>query len=200
MATVPYEMVMGPIEVYTAPVGTAFPQVDTDPATPWELLGTSGSRNITEDGVTVTHSQDVTEITPFGSTGPVKAVRTSEGLKISFTLMDLTAAVYAKALNNGTVTDTAAGTGTPGTSALDLMAGADVAQVALLAKGSSPAGDGFSAQYQVPVCYQSASPEVVFSKGAPAGLKFEFTALEDPNASSASERFGSLVIQTAAAS
>ena len=52
----------------------------------------------------------------------------------------------------------------------------------------SPAFEGFHA---------AVSFELAFTKGDPAGVVMEFTALVDPNASSADEKFGRYVAQTA---
>lgn len=197
----PFEVVAAPFTIYVAPVGTAFPDVTVDPPADWMKLGTSGTDNYTEDGVTVTHEQTVEVFRSLGSTGPRKAWRTEEGLLIGFTLVDLSAEQYAKVLNDASVTQNAAGAGTGGTDVFGLSRGQEVAAHALLARGdASPAGDAFVTQYEVPRVFQNSEPELTFQKGDPAGHECEFMALEDLNAANARERFGRLVIQTAAAS
>lgn len=193
----PYEIVAHPLTVYLAPVGTAFPAVDATPAVAWQRLG-AGLENYGDDGVTVSHPQTV-EKWRGQSVQPVKAFRTEEDLIIAFTLHDVSAATYARILNDATVTQTAAGVGTPGTSAFPLARGSSIATYALLARGKSPANNDLTAQYQVPYCYPDGEPEVVYQKGEPAGLEFELHALVDRNATSERERFGRLVIQTAPA-
>lgn len=199
----PFEVIASPLTVYLAPVGTAFPAIDDAEggfASGWTKLGTNGTRNYDDDGVTVTHEQTIETWRGAGSTGPVKAWRTEEELMVGFTLVDLSAVQYAKVLNDATVTDTAAAAGVAGTSEFGLSQGLDVATFAMLARGKSPAGDGFNAQYQVKRCYQAENPEPQFNKGdEPAGLEIQFAALEDPSAENPRERFGTLVIQTAAA-
>jgi len=196
----PYEIVVAPFSVYWAPVGEAFPDVDEAPAGNWTLIGTSGSRNYAEEGVTVVHEQTVELFRGSGATGPVKAARTEEGLMVRLTLWDMKLEQYRLALNSNAVSTTAAGSGTPGFKEIDLYRGFDVALMALLVRGDvSPEGDGFKTQYEVPLCFPSGSPEVVFSKRAPAGLALEFTALEDPDAVSVDARFGRLVVQHQAA-
>lgn len=193
----PLEIIAGPVDVFLAPVGTAAPDVSATPAGNWVKLGTAGSKNYNEDGVAVAHEQEVEEFTPLGRTGPVKAFRTKEGLRISLMLHDLSLDQYKRALNNGTVTDVAAGSGTAGISKLPLRRGADVSTHALLLKGAfSPEGESWSMQYQVPKVYVAGEPEVVFKKGEPAGLALEFVALEDPDAT-AGQEFGFLVVQSA---
>lgn len=194
----PFEVVAAPLTVWLAPVGTAFPAVDTEPDASWFKLGTNGDVNYDEEGVTVSHEQTIEKWRGVGSTGPVKAWRTEEELMVGFTLVDISAAQYAKVLNDATVTDTAAATGVPGTSEFGLSQGQDVKTFALLARGKSPAGDDFAAQYQVKRCHQAENPEPVYNKGSePAGLAIQFGALEDPDAADERERFGKLVIQTA---
>jgi hypothetical protein len=193
----PYEIIMSPFEVYLAPEGEAFPDVDETPAGNWELLGTNGKFNYAEDGVTVSHEQTPSPHRTLGSTGPVKATRTEENLMISFILEDLSMEQYAKVLNNVTVVDTPAAAGTPGTREITLRQGQTISTFALLCKGPSPYGDNWNMQYQVPRVYQNGSPAPVFNKGDAAGLEIEFMALEDVNASTEAERFGKLVAQDA---
>ena len=191
----PFEIIAAPFEAYIAAVGTTFPDVDTAP------VGTSGDLNYTEEGVTVEQPQDLSFFTPLGSTMPVKATRTTEGLKIRFTLADLSLEQYKLALNGNAVTAAAAAVGTPGTKTIGLTRGQSVTQYALLLRGPSPYMAAGAAQYEVPVCVQSGNPQPVFRKGAdqPADLALEFTALRDPNASSSDEEAGRLVCQTAEA-
>ncbi|GAM04805.1 hypothetical protein [Novosphingobium sp. MBES04] len=195
----PYEIVGQPLTLWLAPIGTAFPLVDADPAGDWKLVGTSGTRSQNEDGVTVQHQQTITKARPGGATGPVKAFRTEEELMFGLTLWDVTLEQYLLALNSNELTTTAAGSGTAGYKQLGLSRGKEVATYALLARGVSPYGDGMVAQYQVPRCYQSASPSVVYQKGTPAGVALEWTSLEDLNAASEDLRFGAMVFQHQAA-
>lgn len=191
----PYEIIGAPFTLYLAPVGTAFPLIDGAPAAAWIKVGSNGDRNYSEDGVTVAHSQSIETARPAGATGPVKAWRTEEDLKISLTLWDMTLEQYRKALDDVTVTTVAAGAGTAGHKMIPLSQGQEVTAYALLARGVSAYGAGFNAQYEVPRCFQSGNPEPVFTKGQPAGLELEFTALEDLAAASAAERFGRLRMQ-----
>lgn len=196
----PYEILAAPFTAWWAPVGTAFPLIGAAPAVDWIKIGTSGDRSETEEGVTVAHSQEINLVRTAGATGPVKAFRTQEGLVISFALLDVTLEQYKLALNSNAIGTTAAGVGTAGFKALKLYQGLEVEAMALLLRGEASAyGDGYRSQYEVPVCFQSGSPEPVFTKGDPASLALEFTALEDPNAASPDLRFGRLVMQNAAA-
>jgi hypothetical protein len=189
----PFEIVAAPLTVYLAPVGTAFPDVSDTPSGTWIKLGTSGDKNYDEDGVTVAHEQNLEVFRPAGGAAPRKVWRTEEDLSIGFTLVDISADQYAKVLNDASVTTVAAAADVAGADTLDLMMGRDVALFAMIARGVSPADDQYAAQYQVPICYQSESPEPAYKKGEPAGLEIKFMALEDDTLG-----FGKLVIQTAA--
>lgn len=195
----PFEILAGPLTVWLAPVGTAFPLLNAAPAVAWIKLGANGDKNYDEGGVEVSHSQKIEQARPAGTTGPVKAWRTEEDFMISLTLWDITLEQYKVVLNAAAITTTAAGTGTPGTKKVGLTRGGDVATYALLARGLSPYGDSYVAQYEVPIVYLSSDPKPAFKKGKPAGLAMEFTALEDLGAASALERFGRLIEQHAAA-
>lgn len=195
----PYEIIVSPFEVYLAPVGEAFPDVDETPAGNWVLLGTNGKKNYAEDGVTVTHEQTINQIRTLGTIGPCKVVRTEENLSIALILNDISAEEYAKILNNVSVTDTPAASGTPGIRDITLRQGPDVSTFALLCKGGSPYGDSWNAQYEVPIVYQSENPAPVFNKGDAAGLACIFMAIEDPNAATDAERFGKFSAQDATA-
>ena len=191
----PFEILAGTYTLYLAPVGTAYPIVTAAPAVAWVRIGTNGDVNYDEDGVVVSHvvKQDLAR--SAGRLGPIKAWNTEEDLMISLKLMDVTLEAYAIALNKAAVTTTAAGVGTPGTKRIGLSQGADPITYALLARGLSPYGDAFVAQYEVPRVFQSANQKPVYKKGKPATLELEFTALEDLAAASAAERFGRLVDQ-----
>lgn len=192
----PFEIIVAPFTVYWAAVGTAFPAIDAVPGGGWTKIGASGDRNYSEEGVTVVHEQTVEMFRSLGATGPVKASRTEESLIIRFTLWDMLLEQYRLAMNQNTVATTAAGTGTAGYKTLKIYKGKTVNTLGLLVRGDvSPQGDGWKTQYEVPMCFQSGSPEPVFQKGAPAGLALEFTAIEDPDAASEDERFGRLKVQ-----
>lgn len=195
----PFEIIGQPLSLWLAPVGTAFPAVTAVPSTPWVLVGTSGDRSQNEEGVTVTHNQTLNKVRTGGSTGAVKAFRTEEDLMFRLTLLDVSLEQYRLALNNNALTTVAAGSGTIGTKTVGLSRGRNVTTYALLVRGVSPYGNGFTMQYQVPRCYQAGSPAPVFRKGQPAGIELTFEALEDMGAASEAVRFGSIVAQHQAA-
>jgi len=191
----PFEIIGAPFTLYLAPIGTAFPAVDEDPAVGWSLVGTNGTRNYSDDGVTLSHSQKIDQARPGGTTGPVKAWRSEEDLMIALTLWDMTLEQYQYALNGVAPATTAAAAGAAGFKQVGLSRGVEITQYAALFRGESPYGAGYNAQYEVPRCYQSANAKTAFKKGVPAGLELEFTALEDLDATSDDERFGRFIAQ-----
>ena len=192
MGQTPYEIMAGPIEIYVAPVGESFPAIGTEPpGGNWTLLGTLGTVEYAEDGVTVAHEESVEDFKSLGSTGTVKSFRTEEELVVSFMLHDLTLEEYARAINFATVaTDTDDKT-------LDIYKGNEVLYRAMLVRtnGIAPYGANYNLQYEVPRVRPDAAPEVIFAKGTPAGLALSFRALIDLSASSESERFGRIRTQ-----
>jgi hypothetical protein len=195
----PYEVVAQPFEAYRAPVATVFPEIQAEPSEDWDIIGTSGDRNYSEDGVTIQHTQSVEEFRSLGSVGPIKAFRTEEGLRISFVLHDVSLEQYARSLNDNTVTTVPAAGTSGGYKKVGLSRGRVMSEFALLLRGSgaSPYGPDWNVQYEVPKVVQVGEAEVVYQKGEPAGIQLEFLALEDPDAASEDERFGRLIAQNA---
>ncbi len=194
MAMDPREIIVGPLAIYLAPAIEALDDVDAAPSGNWVLLGTTGTENYAEAGITVTHSQTVRQTFAVGATGPLKANRQQEQLTIGLSLMDLSAAQYTKILNNTTKsTDTS-----PAIDYIGLRRGADVTVLSLTAWGEllSPSG-AFDVSFYVPRCYQSGDPAPVFSKDTEAMLAATFTALEHQAAATDEERFGRWIVQTA---
>lgn len=196
----PIELITAPFKVYVAAVGTSFPDIDADPSS-WTLFGTSGERDIDESGVTVHHDQTINKIRSYGSTGPRKASRTEESLRITFNLMNMKPAWYDYALSKAGVTDTPAGASDAGHQAIGLYRGTSIYEIAMLIRGTnaSPELEDTEAQYEIPRVIQIGSPAPAFVKGAPGMLAFEFEALEDENAATAADRFGHFRVKDAEA-
>lgn len=178
------EILAGPLELFLAAVGEAFPDISTSPpGGNWEKLGQSGDENYTDDGVSVNLTQSIETFIPAGATLPVKAFRTEEGVEITVTVADVRPEVMTLALNDN---DSTAGT-SPDTVTLALLRGLEVSEYALLARGASPeVADGVG-QFQVPRCYMSSDGiELVYKKGEPVGVELTFMALK-PDAASESD-------------
>lgn len=191
----PLEIIAVPFIVYAAPVGESFPLLDAVPGGNWVKIGTNGDLSYPDSGVTIVHEQSVNLIRVLGDTGPIKAFRTEETLRIQFTILDVSLEQYRYALNFNTITDTPA---VPATSVgfrkIGLGRGPNPAQRALLVRGEkgSPYLDEQPAQYEIPRASEIGSPSVIMQKGTPIGLALEWVALVDPNAASDDERFGVL--------
>jgi len=183
-------ILVGVGELYIADVGTAFPALDTEPGVEWKAVG------YTQDGVTVTLEQSITEHRVDQETGPVKASRTEEGLLIATNMAEATLDNLAKLLGR-TIKTTAADDGQIGTEALGLYRGSKVARYALLFRGNfSEHNEEYPAQYQIPVGYFSGNVEAAYTKDGVTRYTVEFRALVDPNAASDDEKFGSLIVQS----
>lgn len=189
----PMEILAAPLTLYIAPIGTAFPAIDSTPSGSWALVGTSGALDYDSAGLTVTHNQTLATFTSVASTAPSKVWRTDEQLEISVTLADVSPVSYALSLNDAAITAIMASTGVAGEQDVPLLQGETVALFALLAVGTSAVNNALNAQYAVPCVYQSANPAPVWKKGAPAELALTFSALNDPNGGG----FGNLRQQTA---
>jgi hypothetical protein len=191
---VPLEVVAGPLTLYEAPVGEAFPAVNAAPGGNWDLIGTSGSDNYHDDGASIVSNQTVNAWRGEGASGVVKLFRTEEDLIIRVSLADMTLEEVARAFEGNTV---AAAGGPPAIKTLGLYRGpGEVAQVALLVRGDSPYSAGDLMQFEVPVCANIGSFSLDFKKGSPAGLLLEYQAIIDPSAASAPFSYGQLVAQT----
>lgn len=187
----PYEILTGVGELYTAPTGTAFPDVEDAPGVAWRSLGP------TQDGVTVTLDQKVDEHRVDQETGPVKASRSEESCLLETTLAEATLENLAEVLG-ATVEDTAAGSGTVGIREVPLYRGAVVGTRAFLFRGKSAYGN-FNAQYELPYGYFGGPVEMKDTKDGNRAIAVEFHVLVNPNASTDAEKFGRLVMQDAVA-
>lgn len=174
------EILAHPLQLWLAPVGEAFPLIGAAPAGNWELVGISGDKNYTDDGVTVNLPQSIEKFTPAGTTLAVKAFRTEESVEIGVTVADVRNEIMQLALNGNTISETT------GQSEVSLLRGLDVTEYALLARGKSPYEDATATdtgQFQCPRVYQMGEPELTYTKGEVTGVEFTFDALLPDDAS-----------------
>lgn len=188
--TEPFEIIAGPLGVYFAPTDTPFPGIGVSDA---DILdgGTWTPVGYTEGGVKVAHPQTIVELKADQVTGPIKAVRSDEGLEITFDIASLTLENYALALNRAVAGPTIGSTGGANKSLPLYRGGFQVETIALLCRQGhlSPYADG-ALQFEVPVCFQADAPEDTFTKDNKAVLSTSFHALVDPNRSDDDEAFG----------
>ena len=193
MAMDPREIIVGPLALYLAAAIEAMDDVVAAPSGNWALLGTTGTENYAEAGITITHAQTLRFTRAVGATGALKANRQTEDLTIGVTLMDFSIAQFTKILNNTTKsTDT-----TPNIDYVGLRRGLDVTVLSLTAWGEllSPSG-AFDMGFYVPRVVQSGDPAPVFSKDTEAMLAVTFSALEHQSAATDEERFGRIQVET----
>ncbi|MGH6915651.1 MAG: hypothetical protein ACREH3_18335, partial [Geminicoccales bacterium] len=157
-------------------------------------IGKAGAKNMSPDGITVTHNQTVESFFMLGGTLPRKMARTEENVSVAFTLHDLTLEMYRLAINQNAVVDTPPSTGVAGFKELSLSRGPDPVVLALLVRGPSAYDDAFNSQFEIPAAVESGEPEVVFAKGEPAGLALSFGIIEATGG-----QLPRLLMQTAAA-
>lgn len=195
----PYEIISAPFEIWVAPEGEAFPAIGAEPSGNWRLLGTSGKKSMHGDGITVNHEQTIERdaFRTMGTTGALKAARTSEDLSLEFTLMDLSLEEYSYCLGVGEYED---GGGdvvddTGGVRSMGLYRGLELNEISLLARGPSPYAAGLNCQYELKRCYIEGNPAPVFRKGGAAGLLFRIVALVSDLTGSEgeSQRFGRFI-------
>lgn len=191
MNSAPFDLLVGVGTLWIAPMGTARPALTATPSGSWRALGE------TDDGVKVTKTQNIEAFTSDQRTGKVKAKRTEEGVTVEANLQSLTLENLADVIN-GTVTDTAPGSGTIGTRSTPLHAGSTVAEYAFLFRGDSPYG-AYPAQYWLPRGYFDDDTETEYKKGDKSLIPVKFEALEYASASTEAERFGIYEAQDAAA-
>jgi hypothetical protein len=129
-------------------------------------------------------------------TGPVKAARGEESLKLKTKLVEHTHENLGDVIG-AAVTDTPPGSGTIGTRSINMYRGGVVQEFAFVFLGFSPYMDA-DAAYYVPRGYFDMDA-LKFDKAKNAPIPITFEALEDLNASSADERFGYLIAQDALA-
>ncbi len=189
--TQPYEIVAGPLHVFFAPTGAAFPSIDNDntddlidAGTIYGGGGTWTYIGYTEGGVKVGSPQTVVELRADQVTGPIKAVRSEEALELVFDVASLTLENYQFALNQAFSGDA------PASVAL-YRGGFQVQTLAFIARNDhlSPYGDA-PLQFEVPVVFQAGNPEATFTKDNKAVLAVSLHALVDPNRDSDEESFG----------
>lgn len=163
----PDEIVASPLTLFLAPIGTAFPAIADEPAdfdAAWLILGTEGDLNYDDSGVSVSHSETVSDFTPAGSTMPVKRFRTAEQVEFSLNLVDISPAAYALVMNDAPVTSS----GTD--DSFSLFRGDQVNSFAVLARGMSAINNELAMQYEISKAFVSVNGNVVYKKGDPAML------------------------------
>lgn len=173
--TAPYEIVVGPAEIYTAPVGTPFPAVDEAPAAGWTLLGTSGANNQSEDGVTVRTNVTSVPVRVAGSVMPRKFTITEKAFQVEVTFYDMSVETLTLAMG-GDDADIEDGVDD---AAFEIPTDPIPTQKALLIRlDQSPYGAGRNSQFEVGGAFQVGNPELVFRKGDAVGVMMTWEGVQ----------------------
>ena len=165
----------------------------------WTPIGWANRCDVSDGGVTVTHEQTTNMVTCGGSPGITKIIRTQDVLKFGFDLQDATSASYGLVLEQDV--QHSSDTALIGTRSIELERPEIMRRWAVLLHfpGSSPyvdnsAGGGGNWHIFCPYMSQTGNPTPAYTKGSPALLNVEFTAIEDrsPNRES---RYGRITWQ-----
>ncbi len=196
----PYEVVAGSLELWLAPIGSVYPDVQDTPFLPWAKIGTVGFRDYDDAGVKVAHKTKRELWRSAASNGPVKGWPTEEETTIGLKVADSTLELYKIAMGYNDITAVAAGVGTSGYKKMGLSQSNSLPQRALLLRGTGLSAYMASGnmQYEFPVVVQTGDAQPAFVKGKAVTFDLEFTVLEDPDATVETERLGRIVQQTAA--
>lgn len=178
----PLEIVFAPGEVYAAPVGEAFPDVNEAPAGNWELIGTEGSKNYDEAGVIIRSPVNMAKFRSLGSTVPRKVSITERDFVVEFTVVDMNPEELS--LGYGAdpddIVDTPPGGGDAGERAITIPVSPVPLQRALLVRvEQSPFGEGFFMQWEIFAASQVGSSEGTLSKSTPYGVRHTYEAVEN---------------------
>lgn len=173
------EVIAAPFTAWVGAPGTQMPELSSEEgefASGWTKLGTSGDKNYSEAGVTVTHTQTQGQFVSAGGITPRKKWRTDEGMQVAFDLVDLSPKQYALVMDNAKVTTV---TGAEGEQSFELKRGIKVHVFALLLRGVSTLNEEKVGQYEIATCVQMANPAPKFAlKGGPAMLATQWDVLE----------------------
>lgn len=189
------EIINGPLELYWAPIGEAFPAINVAPAGNWSLIGSSGSNNYTEDGVTLAFDKNFEVFRGLGNSYPLKAFLTENEAFVRVAIADLSLDQLRLAFNLNAVGVDA---GPPAIQTLDLNVDTDLNEMALLVRGEgkSPEFATGNLQFELNRVVDTGSHELVFVKGNAAAINLEFRILLDTSGGFPGE-VGRVVVQTA---
>jgi hypothetical protein len=165
------EIVVGPAEVYIAEPGTAFPAPDAAPGVGWTLVGSGGSLNYGEAGITLRRNITNNPIRVLGSTVPRKNVISEMTFEVEFPVMDLSPEELAVAYGVDPA-DVTAG-------AFDLNTSPIPLQRALLVRADRTAQGGLVHQWNCYAADQVGGGEGTFSKTAGFATPHVWSCIED---------------------
>jgi len=144
----------------------------------------------------LTFAQDFERFRSAGESMLQEVSRITEDFTMALQLHDFLPTMIRLALNQNAVTSNAAASGVAGFDEINLRRGPGKPnEVALLVRGASPMLAAGNAQFEIPRCFNSSSPELVFSKGVWMGIQLDFESLK----ATASPFAGRILFQDAVA-
>jgi len=172
------EIINGPLALWWAPVGEAFPDIDAAPAGNWVVIGTSGADNYTEDGVALAFDKSFEVFRGLGNTYPLKSFITETDAFVRVAVADMSLAQVRLAFNQNAITVDA---GPPSIEHISLDVGTELNEMALLVRGTSksPQLAGGNLQFELNRVVETGSHEMTFVKGDAAAVDMEFRILLD---------------------
>lgn len=178
MSSAPFDKQLAPADIYYAPIGESFPDVDDTPAGNWALL--AASTDITEDGITINTNVQDARVFSLGGVAPVKAGIVRKEFTADFSVMNMSAEqnLLAAGGDPDDVTPTAHGGGHPGTKKFSLPASPTPQGWAILIRwNQSASGDGFNSQFEIKSAVQVGAAGGKFSKSDPLAQAYSLVAL-----------------------
>lgn len=173
------EVLTGPLEVYWAPEGQTSPEIDTAPASPWALLGKSGSLSYAADSsVVLAEEGNDDPVHAAGSLYPVKYVPQPREKIMRVRVQDMSIDTFRLAWGNPAIQSQSPGVGVPGKDWIELATGLTLPVMALLLRGvgMSPETAGLNMQLYFGRAVQTGKPELTFAREA-VSFELEFRAL-----------------------
>jgi hypothetical protein len=164
-----------PFTMWIAPPGTTKPALtveNDDLNVAWVLLGQTGNKSYSEEGVRINSPAAYNAFRGLGSAAPRKMFRSEEDVMAQVTLADLTLEQLANAFNK-----LAADISGTDTRKLELSRGLTVATAALLVRGPSPYKDDGYSQWYIPAACNTSSPEIVMRRDNATTYALEWRAI-----------------------
>lgn len=182
----PDEVMAGSWTMYIAPAVQAQPATPaTAPHANYILLGSQGSLNVDEAGITVRKTYESEDWYSLGLPVRVKSFTTREAVEVEFNMADMTAETLSHLLGGpataaGDVVDTAPGAGTVGYRSLALARGFTNRQFTLLMRKAESAYDStMVSEIWLPRVQAAGNADFVWVKNTPAVAHFFYKCIHD---------------------
>jgi len=170
--------VFGPAEFWIAPVGSTFPEIDETPAAPWIKIGVAGSKDVTEDGITVKGAVADARFRGLAGVTIRKMSLVSRDFEVSFKQADLSPEALVAAFGAAAAIDENTVAGTNYKHMALPTSPTPYARAGILRCDQSSEGDGFVTQYNIFCANQVGGGDSKFSKTVPFDMQQTWVAVE----------------------